>query len=158
MHVDSQKNTPRAGGESENTADSFVKRFDMFGQSSSRDPNPQSVDTPFTDRIRAGMVVRWKAPENLQYGPPGSLNMAVILCPATAFASNPGHIVTEIEGEEKVVSSDPDVYLCALVSPGVMRDSYTLDLWRQVVISKLQMESEVILEYDSATRYYHIAI
>lgn len=157
MHVDSQQTTPRAG-ESENSADSSLKRFEMFGQSTSRDPNSRSVDTPFTDRIRAGMVVRWKAPENLQYGPPGSLNMAVILCPATAFASNLAHVVTGFEKTEEGIPNEPDTYLCALVSPGVMQDSYTLDLWRQAVIAKSQMETEVVLEYDNATRYYHIAI
>lgn len=152
IHVDSQKDT---SGDSNTTGDTILKRFASFGQSSSRDPNPKAVDIPFTDRIRSGMVVSWDAPEKLQYGRAGSVNMVVILSPTTAFPSDSAHVVS---GAEEVDASESETYLCALVSPGVMPDSYTLDLWRHAVVKKSQMKAEVILEFDSATRYYHIAI
>lgn len=157
MHVDSQRDT---SGDSKNSAaaEQLLGRFGSFGLGSSRDPTANSASVPFTDRMRAGMVINWDAPARLQYGPAGSMNLAVILCPATAFGSSPAHTISGTDSTEEEDPLGSDAFLCALVSPGVIPDSYTVDLWRQVVVKKSQMKAEVILEYDSATRYYHINI
>lgn len=111
---------------------------------------------PFKDRIRAGMVVSWNAPEEPQSDAPGSLNMAVVLSPAASFATHNTHVVSGFEGLGDDGNSER--FLCALVAPGAIQNSCTVDLWRQVVITKAQMEMEVVLEYDIATRYYYVAI
>lgn len=45
-----------------------------------------------------------------------------------------------------------------MILPGTLGGSYEVQLWRQVVVDVAQMEAEVVLEYDAATRYYHITI
>lgn len=108
---------------------------------------------PFIERIRPGMVVRWTPPtestpsENEQ-------NLALILCSQAT-----GETVRD--GVGNLVDSDGSSgqrWLCAMVLPGVLGDSYEVHLWRQAVVDVGQMQAEVILEYDVATRYYHITV
>ncbi|KAL4877575.1 P-loop containing nucleoside triphosphate hydrolase protein [Aspergillus karnatakaensis] len=104
----------------------------------SRDPDIKRVELPFQDRIRPGMVVRWTPPVDFAER---SLdhNLILVLAPDAGSA-----------GEKK--------YLCALVLPGTLGGAYEVHLWRQVVVSVGDMEAEVLLEYDSATRYYHVVV
>lgn len=154
MHVDSLKKTslaPRGSAGSKPP----MKRVELLGTSSSRDP--KSPGAPFKDRIRAGMVVSWDATEELQSNASEPLNMVVVLSPAASFSStHTTHIVSNFE--ESGYDGESERFLCALVAPGAIQNSYTVDLWRQAIITKAQMKAEVILEYDMATRYYHVAI
>lgn len=157
MHIDSQRSTPQ-GAESGAASDELSARFELFGLSSSRDSRSNADAIPFTDRMRAGMVVVWEAPAKLRFGSDDSINMVVVLCPATAFGPDLAHAAIETDDAEERESLEAGTFICALVSPGVLRDSYTVDLWRQILVKKSQMKAEVILEYDSATRYYYITI
>ena len=39
-----------------------------------------------------------------------------------------------------------------------MTDAYELKVWRQVLIQVEDMEAEIIMEYDTAMRYYFMCI
>lgn len=126
---------------------------------SSADLNSSAAKLPFKERIRPGMVVRWNPPADFSDTLPG-LNMAVILCPQLAAGSNArdldgNQVNGEIADEQE---SNSTKYLCAMVLPGFMADSYEINMWRQVVVDVEQMEAEVLLEYDSATRYCHVTV
>lgn len=49
-------------------------------------------------------------------------------------------------------------YLCALVLPSFMSETYEINLWRQIVVDTEAMNAEAFLEYDPATRYYYMAV
>jgi kinesin family protein 2/24 len=107
---------------------------------------------PFKDRIRPGMFVKYKPSQ-----PTGiKFNLATILCPDWAVETNvkdwKGNEVAGIKGE------GARRYLCALVAPAVMNDAFQVSIWRQQVIDVEDMEMEVNLEFDPATRFYFMAI
>lgn len=104
-----------------------------------------------------------------------SYNLFVVLCPAAAV----GERVRDIVGDRVRVnpSSDSSVsgsglqgsaddsadhedkkFLCAVVSPGLLAGSYTVSLWRQVVVRLADMDAEVLMEFDVATRYYYLTV
>ena len=45
-------------------------------------------------------------------------------------------------------------YLCAVVDPGLIPDSWELKVAQLEVVAVDLMEKELLLEYDSASRYY----
>ncbi|KAL5339414.1 P-loop containing nucleoside triphosphate hydrolase protein [Aspergillus crustosus] len=102
-------------------------------KSSSREPDIKRAKLPFKERIRPGMVIRSAALADSDQ----NQNLALVLAPAEESAGD---------------------YLCALVSPGTLADAYEVHLWQQVVVNVGDMEGEVLLEYDGATRYYHVAL
>ncbi|AEO59677.1 hypothetical protein MYCTH_2308140 [Thermothelomyces thermophilus ATCC 42464] len=51
-----------------------------------------------------------------------------------------------------------DAYLCALVMPSLLPGSYAIAPWRQVVVKVKEMESEVFMEWDEASRYYYMTV
>lgn len=104
----------------------------------------------FKERIRPGMVVRFKPrwEEDLK------VNLAVVMCPEWAV---------EVDGpEQENVSVGRDgklgkgKYLCALVQSASMAGAYTVGLWTQVTVAVEDMEEEVFLEYDPASRFYYL--
>lgn len=130
LHIDSQ----RLGYLPTASSDGPVMRL------SSRDPDPQVAGTPFRQRIRPGMAVKWHpAPDRAL---PASL--ALVLSPG--------------DGRGTALAGTCTQYLCASVTPGLTPGAYEVNLWHQVLIDVDAMEHEVILEYDTATRYYHISI
>lgn len=162
MHIDSQKSvaTNQTASTSEETeSNGRPARSKQELLSGSIDPDPKSSQTPFKDRIRPGMVVRWSPPDDFSMKLPG-LNMVIIMCPLSAAGRSArdvnGNLVLGEGGERKLPEGAK--YLCSLVVPGFMADSYELSMWRQVVVDVEQMEAEVLLEYDAATRYYHITL
>ncbi|KAK1986333.1 P-loop containing nucleoside triphosphate hydrolase protein, partial [Colletotrichum cereale] len=123
---------------------------------SSADPDPQAARIPFKERIRPGMVVRWTPPPTFSPGLDG-INIVVVLSPRSVVGSN----LRDVSGElinDASKSGEDEKYLCAMVLPGLMADSYELSMWRQVVVDVDQMEAEVLLEYDAATRYYYMTV
>lgn len=122
-------------------------------RSSSRDPNPAAKDVPFKERIRPGMVVSWTRPETEgEDMRDEGMAMGVILSLLPDPAS--GDDVNSKENE----NDSSRKYLCTLVTPAFMADAYDVNLWRQVVVDVEMMEKEVILEYDTWTRYYYICV
>jgi kinesin family protein 2/24 len=101
------------------------------------------------------MVVRW-AP-SAESASVSKQNLAVVLCPHTA---EEGHVegFPGILGNKAQASQGLQHYLCATVSSGTLADTYEINLWRQTVIDVKEMEAEVLLEYDAATRYYHTTV
>ncbi|KAK2016357.1 P-loop containing nucleoside triphosphate hydrolase protein [Colletotrichum eremochloae] len=139
LHVDSQKPKTKMPevkikGDSLLEGDGRKAAVNQEMLSSSADPDPKAAKIPFKERIRPGMVVRWSPP--LTFSPRlDGMNMVVVLSPR-----------------------EDNKYLCAMVLPGFMADSYELSMWRQVVVDVDQMEAEVLLEYDAATRYYYMTV
>jgi kinesin family member 2/24 len=86
------------------------------------------------------------------------INLAVVLCPQSALETS----VRDVVGNEVFGGDAPSDatkrYLCALVLPGFMANTWELSLWRQVVVEIDRMQAEVFLEYDMATRYYYMTV
>ncbi|KAL0940302.1 kinesin motor domain containing protein [Colletotrichum truncatum] len=159
LHIDSQKASsktvePKTEEEPQSKAVATMSRNQLLASSIDLDPNAAQV--PFKERIRPGMVVRWNPPAGFSGTLPG-LNMVAILCPQSAAGTH----ARDLDGNLVLrAGSEPEgkKYLCAMVLPGFMADSYELSMWRQVVVDVEQMEAEVFLEYDSATRYCHVTL
>jgi kinesin family protein 2/24 len=146
-HVDSQR-----PARDTKKAVSFLDRTDLL---SSKDPDPKSASLPFTERIRPGMAVQWYPPQSFSPVLPKVKNLAVVLCPVSGLKEIPS---SAQHRPEAVQSSTERQFLCAVVLPGGIPNSHTVSLWRQVVVDVEWMTAEVMLEYDAATRYYHLAV
>ncbi|WYZ37205.1 hypothetical protein EsH8_II_000711 [Colletotrichum jinshuiense] len=162
LHVDSQKSTaqkPEPKGEPEPPGQGRRTAMNQESLSSSVDPDPEAAGTPFKERIRPGMVVRWNPPSTFPLGLPG-MNMVAVMCPHSAAGPKArdvtGNLVSGAGADGN--GTEGEKYLCAMVLPGFMADSYELSMWRHVVVSVDQMEAEVLLEYDAATRYYYMTL
>ncbi|KAK2055706.1 P-loop containing nucleoside triphosphate hydrolase protein [Colletotrichum caudatum] len=161
LHVDSQKPStklPEVRTKDDSLLEEDGRKTAMNQEmlSSSADTDPKAAQIPFKERIRPGMVVRWSPPQKLPFGTRGN-NMVVVLSPLGAVRSN----VRDVSGEfinDATKYDEGNRYLCAMVLPGLMADSYELSMWRQVVVDVNQMEAEVLLEYDAATRYYYMTV
>lgn len=153
-HVDAQKMKTGLNQPSDELA-SADEVYSRFQESCSKDPDPSSAAVPFRERIRPGMVVKWTGPEALNGKMPEGIRLAVIMCPMSALEAVPASVMHQADA---VSSTDKGQYLCAIVVPGLMTDTFTVELWRQVVLDVEWMEDEMLLVYDSATRYYHLAI
>ncbi|KAH7310490.1 P-loop containing nucleoside triphosphate hydrolase protein [Stachybotrys elegans] len=105
---------------------------------SSKDTRPEMAGVPFKQRIRPGMVVSWTAtqgaPEHIALE---KRNLALVLC-------------AEGEGE-----GEGEAYRCCLVAKGLMKGSFGVFLWTQFAVRAADMEAEVLLQYDMATRLYY---
>ncbi|KAK3902481.1 kinesin-like protein Klp59C [Staphylotrichum tortipilum] len=129
---------------------------------SSADPEPDAGSIPFRERIRPGMVVRWTPREeyaSFVVGGKERKGMAVVLCPAGAVGGRVrdfrGVVVNDgEEGKEE----EGGRYLCAMVAPSLLPGSYGVSLWRQAVVAVEEMEAEVLMEWDEATRYYYMTV
>jgi kinesin family protein 2/24 len=163
MHVDSER-AQRQGPKSKTSASSSSSNpkggsgvdEHAFGGSSSRELDDYVSQLPFQQRIRPGMVVSWNPPTGFPVAGAGA-QMGFVLCPAAAAGSSAkdfqGKPVAGDSGDDK-----GDRYLCAMVLPGIMTGAYEISPWRQVVIDTNSMTGEVILEYDSVTRYYYMSV
>jgi kinesin family protein 2/24 len=167
MHIDSQHNSVSsktvASSKQPNSADDSVPSLGAIV--SSQELDPACAKLPFKDRLRPGMVVSYNvsqergAASNALDG----FELAVLLCPAdascgstkeaTANATRFGRINKRGNGV-----ADGERYLCALMVPGQTDDAYELSLWQQIVVDVNSMDTEVQMEYDSATRYYYVLV
>lgn len=98
---------------------------------------------PFQERLRPGMVVRIKP------GFGGYTKYYMILSPDGAFEK-------DAEKREGVMAKR--IYICAPVVDAVMADAYNLvmDMHKQVAVEA--MEAEVLMEWDSPTRYWFMTL
>lgn len=173
MHIDSQtaaakgtkppdsgsnSATESNGGSPDNT--NIPSQFEAMEGFSSREVCPGMKNVPFKERIRPGMVVSWTPPRGYHIGMPyAGLKLAVILSPVKSVPEHVrdagGKLVNDSDGP---VNGTAKKYLCAMVSPALLPEAYEVVLWRQVAIEVEHMDTEVLLEYDSATRYYYMAV
>jgi kinesin family protein 2/24 len=129
----------------------------------SADPDPNTAGLPFKERIRPGMVVAWDASagEYARFAV-GGKSYAVVMCPVGGV----GGWVRDVRGEVVNPSREGgengegkgQAYLCAMVMPAMLPGSYGVSLWRQVVVGVEEMEGEVLMEWDEATRYYYLTV
>ncbi|OAF58218.1 hypothetical protein VC83_06584 [Pseudogymnoascus destructans] len=100
-------------------------------------------DVPFQERLRPGMMVRIKP----EFG--GYTKYYMILSPDGAFEK-------DAESREEVMAKR--IYICAPVVDAVMSDAYNLvmEMPKQVAVDA--MEAEVLMEWDSPTRYWFMTI
>ncbi|KAK4131300.1 P-loop containing nucleoside triphosphate hydrolase protein [Trichocladium antarcticum] len=170
LHIDSQRGQARAtdtigrdgaGG----TAVARMARLDC-----SADPEDGVARVPWRERIRPGMVVGWvPGPEHASVAAAaaagGGKCYAVVLCPVGAVGPrvrdvrgavvNPGGVAGAEPGVER---EGREAYLCAMMTPAMAPMSFAVSLWRQEVVRMEQMEAEVLMEWDEATRYYYMVI
>lgn len=172
LHIDSQHvqetiAPKRSAGESEGP-DTILGHLNLRSRTSSRDPNPNAANVPFKSRIRPGMVVlcnlsQWIPGANLNGHDQSYLLMILSVASAATghaldFEGKPVNIQPTSAGDDVVADSGKQQYLCAIVTPGLLPETYEINVWRHVVVNVEAMEKEVILEYDAATRYYFMAI
>jgi kinesin family member 2/24 len=110
-------------------------------QENSSAVSPESAMVHFKERIRPGMVVRL-CPSGSKVG---KQELALIMSPAPQESM--------IEDEQLGRS-----FICARVEPAVYRNAYSLNIWKQKAISENDFDTEVILEYDEASRYYFLGL
>lgn len=118
---------------------------------SSVDPEPDARHIPFKERIRPGMVVRWNPPPEYESFRVYGIGHAMIMCPVQAA----GERARDVRGEPV---SGMEGYLCAAVMPDVASGSFGVKLWRQVVVKVEEMQAEIALEWDDASRYYYMGV
>jgi kinesin family protein 2/24 len=167
MHIDSQHNnesskTSTSSKQPKTIGDSALS---LGGIVSSQELDPARAKLPFKDRLRPSMVVSYNTPQergsdlDLQDG----LRLAVLLCPAEASHGSTGEATAGATNVGRINKRENGVgdcgrYLCALMVPGQTDDAYELNLWQQIVIDVESMDTEVQMEYDSATRYYYVLV
>jgi len=133
------------------------------------------------------MVVQ-HTPPNYFFGMnnlPEGKNFALVLCPVFAvppgtcdLAGNPVVVVDSGEGKGKGKAEGGDggesegggggkeaagkgtrgKWLAAAVLPAVLVGTYTVHLWKQIVVSEDEMDAEILMEYDEATRVYYMIV
>lgn len=106
---------------------------------------PPAPKTPFQERLKTGMFIRrQRADEKAD-----PIEFALILSPVGAF---------EKSGVLAETPVDKRKYIVADVQPSPMTDAYTIDLAYTRLIGVEDMEKEVFMEWDNATRYYYMLV
>lgn len=139
----------------------------------SADPDPDAGAVPFRQRIRPGMVVSWTPPAEYAAFAQAGKAYAMVMCPAQAAGARARDVLgnrvadkvitneSEGGGDSNRSGGDADennAYLCTVVMPSLPPGSYVISPWRQVVVKAEEMEAEVFLEWDEATRYYYMTV
>jgi kinesin family protein 2/24 len=107
------------------------------------------------------MVVSWVPSAGGEYAAfvvGGGKGYAVVLCPAGAVGPRVRDVKGEVVNPGGEGAAAADGWLCALVAPAMLPGSFGVSLWRQVVVGVEQMEGEVLMEWDEATRYYYMTV
>ena len=81
----------------------------------------------------------------------------MVMCPANAvgpWVKDARGAVVNPGGE----GAEGEAYLCAYVAPALLPGSFGISLWRQGVVRVADMEAEVLMEWDEATRYYYMTV
>lgn len=101
---------------------------------------------PFKERIRQGMFVKT--------GLKGDGEAVVlVLAPEFAFGG------TQEGGKEVEVDEGGfRRFVCARTKVGAIQGAYEVDVGSQVLVGLREMEEEVLLEYDGATRFYFLTV
>ncbi|KAL2143376.1 hypothetical protein VTI28DRAFT_10490 [Corynascus sepedonium] len=173
LHIDSQraavssKSAQVATGSQPGPSVSLMERLNS---SADPDQDPDTVAAiPFKQRIRPGMVIAWTPPaEYAGFAVAlGGKAYAVVMCPAAASGPRARDLRGELVVDKLSAATgdgngrelgDHDAYLCALVTPSVLPGSFAVGLWQQVVVRVAEMEAEVLMEWDEASRYYYMTV
>jgi kinesin family member 2/24 len=117
-------------------------------------PPEGARDTPFKERLRPGMVVRYRRGADAGR----DAEFAMVVCPGSIVAVDDGRF-RGLDGG--VGGGRVDVaqgILCSVVERAVLKNSFLVNVWQHVVVSVDEMEAEAILQYDPATRYYFLDV
>lgn len=129
-HIDSQRPEQKARSEE------VLKKAPPQYEESSREQRAEFRDLPFRDRLRPGMVVQERdLDDNGAKKAPiggGTRSICMLLAPA----------------------ADSEAYLVAAFVAASMPGAFELYPWVQREVDVKDMEAEVIMEYDSASKYY----
>ncbi|KAH8667607.1 diatom spindle kinesin 1 [Tricladium varicosporioides] len=108
--------------------------------------NREQLNKPFHERLRPGMFIRIKPTK------PGQVYIPIVMVmsPASGFEG-----ATGTNGEE---NSKKAGYICCIVMPSPMKNAYELDVRHQSIFKIEEMDKELLMEYDQATRYYFLTI
>ncbi|KAJ6440615.1 kinesin motor domain-containing protein [Purpureocillium lavendulum] len=171
-HIDAQhsrsKGPSRGGAAAGSTqfpesTNELLRFVSVADRSTSLEPQAEIRSLDFKKRIRPGMVVAWSHPDSYYIGSVDGLSVAMILCPA-AFAGNHGTVdargdlIKADDAGNADANGQPARFLCAIITPAILPGAYDVNMWRQVSIDVDWMDKEILLEYDSATRFYYIAV
>ncbi|GME53086.1 Diatom spindle kinesin 1 [Neofusicoccum parvum] len=137
LHIDSQRAPAAAASGSRPEEAQPAADLPDDPTPSSREPRAGLRALPFKQRLRPGMVVAWAPPEGTSRIVAGGAGRCLVML----LAAEPG--------------ADRRAYYAAVVMPVVMPGAFELQPWLQCVVEERHMEAEVVLEYDSATRYYY---
>ncbi|EFR05003.1 diatom spindle kinesin 1 [Nannizzia gypsea CBS 118893] len=107
---------------------------------------PKKPTTPFKERLKPGMFVR-VTPQS----PNDPIRFLMLLAPEGAFDRTTAAAKENGDGHGSK-------YICAAVAPSIMIDAYELYVSQQRVVKIEDMEAEVLMEYDSALRYYFMTV
>ncbi|KAK0710420.1 P-loop containing nucleoside triphosphate hydrolase protein [Apiosordaria backusii] len=159
LHIDSSRSRATSATADKDKSEAKLTRMERLDSSADVESPPDAKDVPFKERIRPGMVVSYRAVGKA--GALGPKQMGVVLSRAGAV----GERVRDVYGVQ-VNPRDGDNqeegrgerYLCSMVIPAILPGAYDVSLWRQVVVGVEEMEAEVILEWDMATRYHYLTV
>ena len=118
------------------------------GNQEQQEPIPVAASiplAPFTDRIKPGLFFRFMNPHRYEKTP----SIFMVLAPEGSIQSD----ATDYGNKGK-----KDRFICAEVwaVPMMGQDAYLLSVHSQRLIAKEEMGSEVLMEFDTASRYYFV--
>jgi kinesin family protein 2/24 len=141
MHVDSARGPGAAGAD------------DAANSSSSSAPPEGARGTPFKERLRPGMVVRYRRGADQER----EEEFAMVICPAAIVDNGDGRFCGLGGDGGRGIDMGRGV-LCSVVERAVLKNSFLVNVWQHVVVSVDEMEAEAVLQYDAATRYYFLDV
>ena len=117
-------------------------------------PPEDARDAPFKERLRPGMVVRYRRGADVER----EEEFAMVVCPGAIIAADDRrfHGLDGGVGGGRIDMAQG--VLCSVVERAVLKNSFLVNVWQHVVISVDEMEAEAILQYDPATRYYFLDV
>ncbi|KAK4173337.1 P-loop containing nucleoside triphosphate hydrolase protein [Triangularia setosa] len=158
LHIDNSRSQLSATADN-GKPEAKLTRMERLDSSADIESPPDAKDVPFKERIRPGMVVSYRSMGKA--GALGPKQMGVVLSRAEAV----GERVRDVYGVQvnPTLSGDSEGakgerYLCSMVIPAILPGAYDVSLWRQAVVAVEEMEAEIILEWDMATRYYYMTV
>ncbi|KAK0654159.1 P-loop containing nucleoside triphosphate hydrolase protein, partial [Cercophora samala] len=167
LHVDNSRSSrDHLDKEKSGTKQTRMERLDS---SADIEGPPDAKDVPFKQRIRPGMVVSYRLLGESQGQQLGGSQRGGMMGVVLSRAGAVGGRVRDVNGvvvnpQEDHGDGDGDGgkrgvrYLCSMVVPAILPGAYDVCLWRQVVVGVGEMEAEVVLEWDGATRYYYLTV
>ncbi|KAK0611673.1 P-loop containing nucleoside triphosphate hydrolase protein [Immersiella caudata] len=152
-HVDAQTQSRPTAEEADLGLDPEIVRQARL--SCSADPEEGSSAVPFMERIRPGMVVSYTTRDYFLGCNWKGTNFGMIMCPAEAV----GERVCDLMGQKvRKGNEEGRRWLVAVITPAILPGAYLVNVWKQIVVVEEQMQGEILMEYDEATRYYYLTV
>ena len=125
----------------------------------SADPEEGAEAIPFMQRIRPGMVVQHNPKKYFLGCNWREKKYAMILSPASAVDERVCDLMGKrVESKDEEGKDRGGRYLAAIITPSLLPGSFLVNLWKQIVVNADEIEAEVLMEYDEATRYYYLTL